>query len=83
MSAIGIGQAIMSLAVMGIFCVIVFIKTQPMAVVQPLTTVVSGSTAVVQLQAPVDLQIQADRDLVQKVPNDPDGYNRLAATYMQ
>jgi len=97
MSAIRIGQATRTLAVIGILCIIVFIKTisvlttQPTAIVQPLTTVVSGSTAVaLQLQAPallrqvpVDLQIQAAQAMVQKVPNEPDGYNRLAATYMQ
>ncbi|MBV8885800.1 MAG: tetratricopeptide repeat protein [Chroococcidiopsidaceae cyanobacterium CP_BM_RX_35] len=97
MSAIRIGQATRPLAVIGILCIIIIVliktisilTTQPTAVVQPLTSVVSGSTPTVQLQAPALLRqvlvnlIQAAPAMVQKVPSEPDGYNQLAAKYMQ
>ena len=97
MSALRIGQATLSLLVVGLLCSIVFIKTisvgspQPESVIQPPITVGSRSKpaddlqiiAQVELQqVPAERQIQSAQALVQKLPT-PDGYNRLAAAYMQ
>jgi cytochrome c-type biogenesis protein CcmH/NrfG len=97
MSALRIVQATLSLLVVGLLCSIVFIKTisvltpQPESVIQPPITVGSRSTpAELQIRAqafrqqvPADLQIQSAQARFQKLPTEPDGYNRLAAAYMQ
>ncbi len=92
-----IGRAKLLLAVLGL-CAIVFgiqimsvFTPQLKAVIQPPITVGARSTpADLQIRAqsllqkvPADLQIKSAQALVQKLPTEPDSYNRLCAAYIQ
>ncbi len=98
MSVIRIGQATRSLAVVGLFfiCAIVFGVhmlpdfTPQLQAVTPTVVSPRSTPAAMELltqtwlrQIPADVQIQAAQALLQEMPDEPGGYNKLGAAYIR